>query len=266
MEGFPAENAWRRFCRRHAALIRVAAAEDPAFWRDLAETVAELQPDSGPTRPRVEELRDVATQTDVRHLVPVTWYDLDAVRRTGGNSAGEAAGVEAVAEVEEAAEKETGTGAPGTAGEEGVAEAAEAVGAVEEDTPLVEEPVAGSSGPPPLMALCIAEPREPVRVPPPRKQQGCWNCGGGHRYADCPRPRRSRFCYGCGAEGTTLADCPRCAPMYQLEGAYPGFRGPRDRSRPAPAGAEPSGRRLRREPSDSGDSDEDHFTEFPEIV
>lgn len=142
----------------------------------------------------------------------------------------------------------------------------EAPGAEAERPPAQEAPGA-DQGPPPLMSLAVTRPRENVRAPPPRKRAGCWNCGAGHRYADCPAPRRRPFCYGCGAVGTTLAGCGRCGPRYLLEGPQPGYRGPRDRSRPAPSGAGPSRPEGAGEPETPEDTDsEGTFPESPEIV
>ncbi|RLU18265.1 hypothetical protein DMN91_008621 [Ooceraea biroi] len=74
--------------------------------------------------------------------------------------------------------------------------------------------------------------------------QGCWNCGGPHRYGRCPEPWRHSFCYGCGSWDLTLRECPQCGPEYRVVERYIGFRGPRDPHR------RPTSRERARVPTD----------------
>lgn len=84
-------------------------------------------------------------------------------------------------------------------------------------------------------------------------REGCWNCGGNHRYSSCPRPRGT-FCYGCGEAGVTLKECRRCSLIYNRLDPSTSFRGPRDGSRPATFRSGPS---MGSGPKKLGDDDED---------
>ncbi|RLU25779.1 hypothetical protein DMN91_001938 [Ooceraea biroi] len=79
----------------------------------------------------------------------------------------------------------------------------------------------------------VQEPRRRTPSPAsrlPRIAMGCWNCGGTHRYVNCPLPRE-QFCYGCGMRGVTLRECQRCGSHYRQTDPRQGPRGPRDRAR-----------------------------------
>ena len=60
------------------------------------------------------------------------------------------------------------------------------------------------------------------RSPTPNvRSNGCWNCGGDHRYNRCPKPYSGNFCYRCGRRGVTLKTCDHCQAAWRREMGYP---------------------------------------------